>query len=711
METVRKSIYLQTLIVTSVILVIVIMLAAATIFGMMVIDDRASALEQTWIGEATLLGNIDYSVTAFRLAEAYRELARDADMRNAAEGWATDHRHEVDTKLQQYTTMLAIQAPAELTAFTENWTVYKARHDAWVNADGDGSAAAAARTGSSLAGQYLATDASIDALIDAHEDEGQARASAVGRVARITIGITASMAVAVVVAAALMMNYLRRRLIVPLRSMTRTMRLLAAGDHHVQVPSMTRLDEVGEMARACEVFRVNVLALENAHQAVRSAEEQARKLARHDALTGLPNRRVFAENLDVVIASSRQVESIYSVLLIDLDGFKKVNDILGHRIGDMVLCEVANRLERNVRKQDTVARLGGDEFAIIAPDYNSLKEHLEGMKLLAARLISAIGHEMIFDGNTVDIGASIGIAHCRAGDAGMSGSLHAADIAMYRAKQSGRGTFRFFEQSMDDELRAQEVIERDLARAVAAEEIVPYYQPLVDIGTMRIRGFEALARWKHPIRGFVPPDIFIPIAERLNLMSKLTSSILHQACRAAKQWPADTKVSVNFPPSAFEDPDLSNWILDILNSEGFPPARLEIEITENALVTDIEGARKILAALQDVGIMICLDDFGTGYSSLNHLRELRFDKVKIDRSFVQTLGIDVNNEKIIDAILHLTKSLGLSAVAEGIESAATLEQLRLKGCEFGQGFFFAQAIDADAARDMANQADVCTVTA
>ena len=515
-----------------------------------------------------------------------------------------------------------------------------------------------------------------------------------------------------VIASALVVWLILKVVSVPITALTGVMRQLAVQEFELAIPCIDRLDELGAMARACEIFRVNGQALEKAHQALRSAEEQAQRLARHDALTGLPNRRVFSANLQANIARSMRDGSPYSVMLIDLDGFKKVNDLFGHHIGDMVLCEVAQRLQSNVRQQDTVARLGGDEFAIIIPDECGAPEHTERIKRVASQLIAAISRDVLCDGNIIDIGASIGIADCRAGITDVSNMLHAADMAMYRAKQSGHGAFRFFEQGMDVELRAQEMLERDLMRAIDAEDILPHYQPLIDIDTNRIRGFEALARWDHPTRGAIAPDVFIPMAERLSLMPKLTASILRQACRDARHWPDQTRVAVNFPPSAFQNAELTNWILKILSSEGLPPRRLEIEITEDALLGDVERIRSTLTSLKGFGITISLDDFGTGYSSLNHLREFKFDKVKIDRSFVKAMEAENgDNEKIIDAILGLTKSLGLPTVAEGIESAVVLQQLRSKGCEFGQGYFFAKAVPAEAALEMLKQAEAGSLAA
>jgi diguanylate cyclase (GGDEF)-like protein len=381
-------------------------------------------------------------------------------------------------------------------------------------------------------------------------------------------------------------------------------------------------------------------------------------------------------------------------MLLDLDEFKKVNDLQGHLAGDVVLCEVAARLQEAVRKHDTVARLGGDEFAIILQGDAGYQEQLERIKRMAGRLLGVIREPIGAGDARVEIGASIGIVLCQDGEGDVPGLLRAADIAMYRAKSSGGFTFRFFEQSMDDEMRDREALERDLAEALSAGQVKPYYQPLVDIARARVRGFEALARWQHPVRGFVPPDVFIPIVEQLGLTEMLSSTILRQACRDARLWPQEICVAVNFSPVELRDPGLAERVLNILHEEGMAPYRLEVEITESALVSDLEGAKVILSALQANGVTICLDDFGTGYSSLYHLRELKFDKVKIDRSFVQAMQSNPDSEKIIDAILGLTRSLHLPAVAEGIETPDELHALLDKGCEFGQGFYFGKAVPA-----------------
>jgi predicted signal transduction protein with EAL and GGDEF domain len=312
---------------------------------------------------------------------------------------------------------------------------------------------------------------------------------------------------------------------------------------------------------------------------------------------------------------------------------------------------------------------------------------------------------MVVGDSSIQIGASIGIAICGADGSDAAGLLHAADIAMYRAKRDGKSTFRFFEKSMDEDIRAQAALEADLKSAIADEQIEPYYQPLVEIRNNQICGFEALARWDHPKRGFVPPDVFVPLVEQLGLMPDLTSSVLRRACRDARQWPNHIRLSVNISPSDLKDPLLPTRVLTILKQEGFAPSRLDIEITESALVSDIETARMTLTTLQGLGIKISLDDFGTGYSSLYHLRELKFDKVKIDRSFVQAMLENPESEKIVDAILGLTKNLNLPTVAEGIENVAALLRLGAKGCQFGQGYYFGKAMTAEGVREFLHRGD------
>ncbi len=416
------------------------------------------------------------------------------------------------------------------------------------------------------------------------------------------------------------------------------------------------------------------------------------RLARQDGLTGLPDRLVFATHLQTAIRHARSEGACSSVLLVDLDGFKKVNDLHGHATGDVVLCEIARRLEKMLRKNDLLARLGGDEFAVIAQGKPERKAHHAAAVQLATRMLATIKLPIAANDASIHMDASIGIALCR-GDSNDAGRLlHAADVAMVSAKRSGRGNFGVFDQRMEAAMREEDGLKRDLIQAIAQDAIQPYFQPVVDLRRNRICGFEALARWEHAARGFVAPDVFIPIVERLGLMTEMTTSILGQACRAAKLWPKDVYLAVNFSASELHDPALASRVRAILEAEALLPSRLEIEITETAVVSHVEVAKANMAVLQAAGIVICLDDFGTGYASLAQLRQLKFDKLKIDRSFVQAMQENADCEKIVDAVIGLARSLGLPAVAEGIESAAVLASLVAKGCEFGQGFVFGKAM-------------------
>jgi diguanylate cyclase (GGDEF)-like protein/PAS domain S-box-containing protein len=425
----------------------------------------------------------------------------------------------------------------------------------------------------------------------------------------------------------------------------------------------------------------------------RQAEALIRHHAEHDALTGLANRRQFSTEIERALEVAHLRGTECSILLIDLDRFKPVNDAYGHTTGDAVLCEVATRLSATVRKGDTVARLGGDEFAIITSSRGG-DNATEAARRLATRLIAAIRKPIAVGDVTVEVGASIGIARCPGDGKSAEVLLQAADIAMYRGKHEGRGTYRFFEKRMDAEARAMAALEAELRVAIGQQAIEPYFQPLMALPEGKLIGFEILARWNHPKLGFVPPDKFIPLAERIGLIGPLTFSLLRRAAEQASHWPSHLTISLNLSPTQLSDALLPIEILKTITEAGLPASRLEVEITENALVADVKSAKAILMAFRNLGIKVALDDFGTGYSSLHHLRELPFDRLKIDRSFVQAMGSDAESGKIVNAILGLAHSMGLPATAEGIENADVLDALNKGGCEIGQGYYFGKAMPA-----------------
>ena len=428
--------------------------------------------------------------------------------------------------------------------------------------------------------------------------------------------------------------------------------------------------------------------LRRAIEARRDAEIAARSVARRDGLTGLPNRRRLVEVIDE--AAKRPQDCKGAVFLIDLDRFKPVNDVYGHAAGDALLCELADRLRSALPRDALPARLGGDEFAAFVPGEMSN----DNLMRLAQQLIHRLSEPVQWQGVRIDVGATIGVAVLPQDGDTAEALMRAADMAMYRGKREGRGTYRFFEHAMDEELQARISLEGALRAAIESGEIRPHYQPLVALPDRTLIGFEILARWYHPTQGIIAPAVFIPIAEDTGLVTELCYALLRQACRDARDWPAHLRLAINISPTQFKDRLLAPRLLSVLRETGFPPKRIEVEITESALTSDMESARATLTMLQSAGVTVALDDFGTGYSSLCHLRELKFDKIKIDRSFVQSLGDNDESAKIISAILGLGRSLGIVTTAEGIETPINSEWLASMGCDTGQGFLFGAPVPA-----------------
>jgi diguanylate cyclase len=410
-------------------------------------------------------------------------------------------------------------------------------------------------------------------------------------------------------------------------------------------------------------------------------EARIRHLAHHDALTGLPNRFLLQERLTHAMAASRRSGDALALLYLDLDRFKPVNDLQGHAAGDEVLKQVAGRLLGELRSADTVARIGGDEFVIVAT-----VDEPESLPKLAGRLIEAIARPFTLGHTSVEIGTSIGIAFFpRDGDS-QEALLHAADTALYRAKQDGRGSFRCFEPIMDEHLQIRRKLEQDLRHALERNQLQVHYQPVVSCATGEVEGFEALLRWHHPELGLVPPLEFIPLAEEIGVIAQIGQWVLETACRAAAGWPAPCWVAVNVSPVQFRQLDLPDIIADILVRSGLPAHRLEIELTEGVLIEDSRRAADILAALRKQGVRVALDDFGTGYSSLSYLHALKLDKLKIDRSFIARLGENDGSTVIVRSIISLAHSLGLSIVAEGVENPRQLAIVRDLMCDQVQGY-------------------------
>lgn len=429
----------------------------------------------------------------------------------------------------------------------------------------------------------------------------------------------------------------------------------------------------------------------------RRAEAQISRLAYYDPLTGLGNRTLFNERIDHAINDAVASRRPLALLVIDLDRIKSVNELYGHPFGDQLFQYVAARLSRTVRRNDMVVRLGGDEFAIIQP----YAEQPGAAAGLAMRIVQAMARPFEINDVKVSIGASIGVALSGESASTPKALLQAADLALGRAKRDGRNTFCFFEAAMDIKFRERRLLEHDLRQALERAQLTVDYQPLVECFSMRVSGFEALVRWQHDSLGPIPPDDFIPIAEETFLILQLGRFVLQQACETALTWPDDYTLAVNISPVQFSDPNLADDIIEIIDRLAFPAARLELEVTESVLIEDTDRALAALGKLKTRGVRIVLDDFGTGYSSLSMLGRFPFDKLKIDRSFVQDVSENSDSEAIVRAILALGNSLNMVVAAEGVENFAQLDVLKAAGCHLVQGFLLgcptARPLDAVAA--------------
>jgi diguanylate cyclase (GGDEF)-like protein len=416
----------------------------------------------------------------------------------------------------------------------------------------------------------------------------------------------------------------------------------------------------------------------------RRAEAKISHMALHDGLTDLPNRHLFGAQVENRFTQAGHGEG-FAVFCLDLDRFKDVNDGLGHAFGDKLLAQVAARLKGCVRQADTVARLASDEFAILQSNPTDMAE----ITALAAKIVETIGAPFDLDGQQIIIGASIGIAVAPEDANNTVELLKAADLALYRAKSDGRGTYRFYEPAMHINVQARRALERDLRNALANDEFVIHYQPLVNLQTERICGFEALIRWNHPQRGMISPLEFIPFAEESALIVPIGEWVLRAACAEAAKWPSEVRLAVNLSPVQFRTPNLYEFVTDALSHSGLAADRLELEITESALLSNHDST--VLRQLRALGVRIAMDDFGTGHSSLSYLRSFPFDKIKIDRSFVHDLSSKKDCRAIISAVTQLAISLGIETTAEGVETQEELDYLKRSGCTEGQGHFFSKA--------------------
>lgn len=422
------------------------------------------------------------------------------------------------------------------------------------------------------------------------------------------------------------------------------------------------------------------------------SEAQTKYLACHDALTGLANRVLFRDALNRAIDGLAQDNSSsISVLFIDLDGFKSVNDTLGHSVGDKLLMVIASRLRDLLPDEDMIARLGGDEFAIL----QTAGKKAGAATVLAAQIIEAVNKIYTIDDHEITVGVSIGIASCSDAATDSEDLLRNADLAMYRAKGDGRGVYRLFDPAMDELAQARRQLELDMRRALSVGDFHLHYQPIVNLASGEVVCFEALLRMNHPVRGTISPSEFIPVAEETGLVVPMGDWTIREACKEAATWPGSIRVAVNLSSVQFVRGNILSSVMSALAASGLPASRLELEITESVILEKTERNISILNQLRELGVRISMDDFGTGYSSLSYLRSFRFDKIKIDQSFVKDQSQNNESRGIIAAIASLGTCFGMKTTAEGVETREQLDMVTLEGCTEVQGMFYSMPVPSD----------------
>ncbi|WP_169789834.1 putative bifunctional diguanylate cyclase/phosphodiesterase [Actinoplanes subtropicus] len=580
-----------------------------------------------------------------------------------------------DRDARRETVANAARLTAATSALTRTLTtVVKDRRVSAVRAD---AADAVRMAAAAFAGQAAA---SLDRLLRARIDGLSARAQRVELIAGL----------AGLLAAYLFAGFYRS-VTQPIKRIVATLHAVADGDLTRRV-SVDTHDELSFVARAL-------------NDTVATTEIATNRLARqatYDPLTGLPNRALVLDRLGLALARTARGGDPMSVLFIDLDRFKPINDSLGHATGDEVLRAIADRLGKLVCGEDTVARLAGDEFVVIG---ESMAKPSDAVRF-AERVVTALGRPIRTEiGGTVhevSVGASVGVAFAdRGAQLSAEDLLRDADVAMYRAKQRGRGRVEVFDEALRIAVESRLDNQNDLRRAIEHDEIRAFYQPIVDIDGGEVVGFEALARWEHPVRGLLAPSVFIDVAEETGLIVPLGARMLSLACAQTARWRrerpdfAGIHVAVNVSGTQFGHPSFVPTVTAVLADTGLDPGALWLEITETSIMADAEAAAETLGAIRALGVHLAIDDFGTGYSSLTYLRRFPVETLKIDRSFVAGVGRDREDEAIVDMILGLARALGLDVVAEGVETTAQLAYLRRLGCAFGQGYHFGRPTAAD----------------
>jgi len=485
-----------------------------------------------------------------------------------------------------------------------------------------------------------------------------------------------------------------------------TSELKAIQEHeHIPVLIITSLDDDHSISQAfsagaCDYITKPIHWSVMKHRVRRllytaETERKIKHLAYHDTLTGLPNRLLFMDRMDQAISRAIRTDGKFTLLFIDIDNFKVINDSMGHDAGDKLLTAVTSRLQKTLRRSDSIARLGGDEFAVILENISDPEDTV----FVANNLLEVLAEPIAINDRKVCIGASIGVAIYPVDGESFGILLKNADTAMYRAKEQGRNTFEFYTSEMSALAMKRLDLENSLRAAIENEEFVVYYQPKFNLKERRLVGMEALVRWEHPTSGLIPPDEFIPLAEETGLINSLGQWIIESACKQLYEWQKKDyqvpNLAINISARQFQEQNLADIFQQLIEQFHLAPEQLEIELTENILVQDHKRAKIILNELHDMGMLIALDDFGTGYASMAYLKDFPINTVKIDRSFVSGIPTDKENMAIVKAITGLTHALGLNLIAEGVETDQQIEFLKDIDCEQGQGYYWSRPLAAE----------------
>ena len=460
----------------------------------------------------------------------------------------------------------------------------------------------------------------------------------------------------------------------PIARLEEAARQISIGERHKVAVNST--DEIGRLG---DSFNEMV-------DAIVEREDKISHIALHDALTDLPNRKYFRDQLDIALRRADE-NDLVAVFYLDLDNFKSVNDTLGHPVGDALLKQVTKRME-SVLDGHLIARLGGDEFAVLVDNV----DNVDAITVIAEQLEKSFAESFQVEGHLMPTTTSIGIAVAPHDGDKSDMLMKNADLALYRAKQEGKGQYHYFEQEMDELARKRRETEIDLKLAIEQGQFELYYQPLFNTQQQKINGFEALIRWQHPERGLIQPIDFIPLAEETGLIVQIGEWVIKEACRQAARWPEHVRIAINISPVQFRTKGLQSILMQALSQSGLAPQRLELEITESLLIDNVTETLKSLHSLREMGVRVALDDFGTGYSSLSYLRSFPFDKIKIDRSFVVDIMTDKGSAAIIQAITGLAAALGMETIAEGVELADQVEMLHKNGCDNIQGYLLSRPV-------------------